>query len=70
MAHPFDNYLDVLEAAHALGIHPQTVRRLIKRRRLPAVMFAGKYLIPRDRLEVFKAAYDPRPGRKFLPTVL
>ncbi len=65
MAEPFDNYLDLLEAARELGIHPQSLRRLIKQKKGPAVvMFAGKYLIPRDQFERFKASYDPRPGRK------
>ena len=47
-----------------LGIHPQSLRRLIKQRKVPAVLFAGKYLIQRDKLEMFKSNYDPRPGRK------
>ena len=33
-------------------------------------MFAGKYLIERDKLEMFKANYDPRPGRKPLRRLL
>ena len=61
---PFDNYLDLVESARELGIHPQSLRRLIKQKRVPAVLFAGKYLIERDKLEMFKANYDPRPGRK------
>ncbi|MEE8337721.1 MAG: helix-turn-helix domain-containing protein [Dehalococcoidia bacterium] len=61
---PFDDYLDLVEAARELGIHPQSLRRLIKQKRVPAMMFAGKYLIERDKLEMFKANYDPRPGRK------
>ncbi|MYI82841.1 MAG: helix-turn-helix domain-containing protein [Chloroflexi bacterium] len=61
---PFDDYLDLVEAARELGIHPQSLRRLIKQKRVPAVLFAGKYLIERDKLEMFKANYDPRPGRK------
>ena len=63
-ANPFDNYLDLVEAARILRIHPQSLRRLIKQRKVPAVLFAGKYLIERDKLEMFKANYDPRPGRK------
>jgi hypothetical protein len=31
---------------------------------VPAVLFAGKYLIRRDHLQMFKTTYDPRPGRK------
>ena len=61
---PFDNYLDLVEAARILRIHPQSLRRLIKQKKVPAVLFAGKYLIERDKLEMFKANYDPRPGRK------
>jgi|SRR5579875_302551 len=64
MATPFDNYLDLVEAARVLGIHPQSLRRLIKQGKMPATLFAGKYLIERDKLEMFKANYDPRPGRK------
>ncbi len=61
---PFDNYLDLVEAARILRIHPQSLRRLIKQKKVPAILFAGKYLIERDKLEMFKANYDPRPGRK------
>ena len=61
---PFDNYLDLVEAARILRIHPQSLRRLIKQKKVPAVLFAGKYRIERDKLEMFKSNYDPRPGRK------
>jgi excisionase family DNA binding protein len=62
MATPFENYLDLVEAARVLAIHPQSLRRLIKQGKVPAVLFAGKYLIERDKM--FKSNYDPRPGRK------
>lgn len=61
---PFENYLDLVDAARVLKIHPQSLRRLIKQGRVPAVLFAGKYLIERDALNQFKAGYDRRPGRK------
>lgn len=64
MNDPFDNYLDLVEAARVLNIHPQSLRRLIKAGKVPAKLFAGKYLIERDKLEMFKSNYDPRPGRK------
>jgi excisionase family DNA binding protein len=67
---PFDDYLDLVEAARALNIHPQSLRRLIKQKKVPAILFAGKYLIQRDKLEMFKANYDPRPGRKPLRRLL
>ncbi len=58
------DHLDLIEAAQELGIHPQSLRRLVKDGKIPARKFAGKYLIERDKLEMFKANYDPRPGRK------
>ena len=61
---PFDEYFDLVEAARELGIHPQSLRRLIKQGKVPATLFAGKYLIERDKLDMFKSSYDPRPGRK------
>ncbi len=32
MASPFENFLDLVEAARVLGIHPQSLRRLIKQK--------------------------------------
>jgi hypothetical protein len=59
-----EDFLDLVQAAQMLGIHPQSLRRLVKDKKVPAKLFAGKYLIERDKLEMFKANYDPRPGRK------
>ena len=59
-----NDHLDLVQAAQVLGIHPQSLRRLIKSGKIPARLFAGKYLIERDKLEMFKSNYDPRPGRK------
>jgi len=69
VAEPFDNYMDLVDSARILNIHPQSLRRLIKQRKVPAVLFAGKYLIERDKLEMFKSNYDPRPGRKPIRTL-
>ena len=60
----FENYLDLIEAAAVLGIHPQSLRRLIKQDKVPAFTFGGKYLIERHKLQIFKSDYDRRPGRK------
>ncbi len=67
---PFDKFLDLVDAARMLGIHPQSLRRLIKQKKVPAVIFAGKYLIERDALNQFKSNYDPRPGRKAVRRLL
>lgn len=60
----FEPWLDLVEAAKELGIHPQSLRRLINQKKIPATLFAGKYLIHRDDVRKFKESYDPRPGRK------
>ena len=67
---PFDEYVDILQAAQDLNIHPQSVRRLIKQGKLSARLYGGKYLISRDQLQMFKSNYDPRPGRKRSPRLL
>src|SRR5439155_21178173 len=64
VAQPFDDYLDLVDAARVLNIHPQSLRRLIKQKKVPAVLFAGKYLIERDKLQMFKSNYVLRLGRK------
>ena len=55
---------DLVESARILGIHPQSLRRLIKQKKVPAIIFGGKYMIEIDKLQMFKSNYDPRPGRK------
>lgn len=61
-----DRYVDLIEAARMLRIHPQSLRRLVKDGTGPrARLFAGKYLILRDDLELFRASgYSGKPGRK------
>ena len=60
----FEDYLDIIEASRVLSVHPNTVRRLIQQGQLPATQFAGKYLIERAKLEIFRTTYDSRPGSK------
>jgi excisionase family DNA binding protein len=58
----FEDYVTVQDAAERLGIHPESVRRLIRMERLPAKKFANSWLIARDILEQFASGYDRRPG--------
>jgi hypothetical protein len=61
----FAEYMGLEEMGRELGIHPMSVRRLIKQGRLKDThYFAGKYFIHQDDLRAFKEGYDPRPGRK------
>ncbi len=59
-----ENYVTVPDAAERLGIHPESVRRLIRLGRLPAKKFNHAWLIEHDVLEQFAAGYDRRPGNK------
>ncbi len=61
---PFDDHVTVAGAAERLGIHPESVRRLIRQGKLPAKKFGHTWLIPRDLLEQFASGYDRRPGNK------
>lgn len=59
-----EQFLDVVEAGHRLGIHPESVKRLIRRGRLPAQKFGSKWFVPREELELFASRYLPHPGRR------
>ena len=58
-----DQYADLMEAAQVVGLHPMSMRRLIKQRKVPATLWQGKYLIDRDVLNQFKANYEARPSK-------
>jgi excisionase family DNA binding protein len=55
----FTDYATPEQAADRLGIHPETVHRLIRQGDIPATKVWGQYLIYRPDLERFAAGYDP-----------
>jgi excisionase family DNA binding protein len=57
-------YSGVSEVADRLNIHPESVRRLIRQGKLPAIKFGNKWLVDKSELEQFASHYDPRPGNK------
>ena len=59
----FENYVDVIEASKILGVHPETVKRLIREGKLTATKFGNKWIMERDRLHAFANTYDRRRGR-------
>ncbi len=59
-----DNYMGVDEVAGRLNIHPESVRRLIRQGKLPAIKFGNKWLVERVTLEQYASHYNPRPGNK------
>ena len=59
-----ESYAGVSEVADRLNIHPESVRRLIRQGKLPAIKFGNKWLVEKSSLEQFAGYYDPRPGNK------
>ena len=62
--------ISLVDAAWALGIHPQSLRRLILQEVVPATKAFGKYVLQRPVLEMLVQNYDPRPGNKPTPMLL
>lgn len=59
-----ENYVDVDEVSKRLQIHPESVRRLIRLGKLPAIKFGNKWIVEKSTLEQYASHYDPRPGNK------
>ncbi len=59
-----ENYAGVAEVGERLRIHPESVRRLIRQGKIPAIKFGNKWLVEKSMLEQYASGYDPRPGNK------
>lgn len=59
-----DQYADVTQVSKRLRIHPESVRRLIRQGKLPAIKLGNKWLVEKSTLEQYASRYDPRPGNK------
>lgn len=59
-----EQYVGVEQVSERLRIHPESVRRLIRQGKLPAIKFGNKWLVERATLEQYASHYDPRPGNK------
>lgn len=59
-----ENYAGVAEISKRLNIHPESVRRLIRQGKLPAIKFGNKWLVEKATLDQYASRYDPRPGNK------
>lgn len=57
------NYIDVNKAARLLNCHPFTITLNIRRGRLKAYKFNGRYIIEKSELNRFRKVYPTRPGR-------
>jgi excisionase family DNA binding protein len=67
-AHSAGGLLTAAEAAEVMRCHEKTVRRMIRRGELPAVFFAGRYLIAPDDLPTApRLRLAPPPPRRSAP---
>lgn len=56
-------YATVEDVADTLKIHPESVRRLIRRGDIRAIKFGNTWAISRRWLRLYAGEYDPAPGR-------
>ncbi len=63
----FEDYVNVIEAADALRLHPETVKRLCRQGDISAIKIHNTWLIRKDELASFSSSYAPRrgPGSRF-----
>jgi len=58
------NYINTREAAKRLGIHEESLRRIIRIGTLPAEKIGGQWYIEKDKFNIFKASYNAKSGRR------
>jgi excisionase family DNA binding protein len=60
-----DNYMSVVEASEVLGVHWETVKRLCREGRIPAIKIHNMWLINKNELEKFALTYNkPQRGKR------
>ena len=58
------DYANVREAAKQLGIHEESLRRLLRMGTLPGKRIGGQWFIKKDQLALFAATYDAKTGKR------
>lgn len=58
------NFVGVPEAAKRLGIHEESLRRLIRIGTIPATKIGGQWYIDKEQLNLFAATYDRNTGKR------
>ena len=58
------NEMTVPQAAEFLGVNPETIRRNIWQKRLPATQRGRQWFIEKEDLVRFAATYDTKTGRR------
>ena len=58
------NYINIREAAKRLGIHEESLRRIIRIGTLPAEKLGGQWYIDKDKLNIFRSTYTTKSGKR------
>ena len=58
------NYVSVREAAREIGIHEESLRRLLRLGSPPGVKIGGQWFISKEQLTLFAATYDAKTGKR------
>ena len=59
-----ENYLDVHAAAMQIGIHEESLRRLLRLGSPHGVKLGGQWFIDKEELALFVATYDAKTGKR------
>ena len=58
------NYVNIREAARHIGIHEESLRRLLRQGSPPGEKIGGQWFIRREQLSLFSATYDTKTGKR------
>ena len=58
------NYISVREAARQVGIHEESLRRLLRLGSPPGEKIGGQWFIRKEQLALFTATYDAKTGKR------
>jgi excisionase family DNA binding protein len=58
------NYVSVRDAARQIGIHEESLRRLLRLGSLPGAKIGGQWFIDKEQIALFMATYDARTGKR------
>ena len=58
------NYVNVREAARQIGIHEESLRRLLRLGSPPGMKIGGQWFIDKEQISLFLATYDARTGKR------
>lgn len=58
------NYVNVRDAARHIGIHEESLRRLLRQGNLPGAKIGGQWFIDKEQIALFVATYDAKTGKR------